>query len=57
MIIIPESIEAFANGIIEILNNPEWVQGASSFNQQIIDWGLNFNVTMAEISNIYSEIV
>jgi glycosyltransferase involved in cell wall biosynthesis len=57
LIIIPESIEAIANGIIEILNNPEWVQGASSFNQQIIDWGLNFNVTMAEISNIYSEIV
>jgi glycosyltransferase involved in cell wall biosynthesis len=57
LVIIPENIESIADGIIEVLNNPKWVQDALIFNPQLIDWGRNFHITMAEISDIYSEVV
>jgi L-malate glycosyltransferase len=57
LVIIPDSIESIANGIIEVLSVPKWMDGALTTNQKIIDWGGNFHTNMAEISNIYSTII
>lgn len=57
LVIIPENKESISAGIIELLKKPEWVKKASFLNHHIIDWGLNFDFVMSEISEIYSQII